>query len=572
MSGLLWMILANAATLLGARRLLTRFGTGLPATDAALFLLFRLMLISAAVLLAGACHALRPWVLGLSGGVIAGILIARGTHREFLPLWRPPNSPAVYLAGALIVRLLFQVWILSPFLGDVTSYHLPKVAEWVTHGTLFTDLGPDRRSWFPAGFELIETWWVVFLHHDVLIEMAGVEFLALGAAAAASIASRLGLNGRAALLAGVLYATVPGMMVLSVFAINDAAAAALTVLTLALILDRASPALLLAVAGFAAGVKPTCLFALPGLALLWGWMRRSPIRTPRPPNRAIWSVAVLGLTIGSVWYVRNTVVHGNPVYPAGTAALTFGERKVLKRVGPSLEYLTQNLSDLDARILDRKRAVSGMLEYNAGWGAGAVAFGLLGLLAACRTSKEWRAIAAGLAVSTACVLSLVENDQFVLRYILFVPAILAVGAAWLVTEYRVLRVPLVLVTVLTLVGTLFTEDLPRAAILGYTKSDWRERSYAPAFIPDVPYRDVACYGDVSPMSYLLYGPDFSRRVVTLRPSSPADLIDTMKKHGLTALYAKSMFDRNGWGDLLKECVRSGRLRPLDGPWYLRVGD
>jgi hypothetical protein len=566
------MVLANAGILLGSRRLLTRFGTGAPAADAALFLMFRLMLISAGVLVAGACHALRPWVLGLAGAGAAGYLIVRGTHREFLPLWKISNSPAVYLAGALAVRLLFHVWTLSPFQGDVTSYHLPKVAEWVIHGTLFTDLGPDRRSWFPAGFELVETWWVVFLHHDVLIEMAGVEFLALGAASAASIASSLGLGSRACLLAGVIYATVPGIMVESVIAINDPAAAALVVTTAALILERTPPAMLLAVAGCGAGVKPTYLFALPGLALLWLWTSKAPMRRTPRPDRALWAVAALGIAIGSVWYVRNTVVFGNPVYPAGTSALAYGDRTVLKKVGPSLEYLTRNLSDLDRRILDQRKAINGMLEHIAGWGVVVVAFGTIGLLGACRTSKECRALAACFALSTISVLSLVENDPFVLRYILFVPAILAVGAAWLATEIRILMPPLVLLTILTLFGTLFTEDLPLAAFLKVTKSDWRERSLASTFIPEVPYRRVGCYGDVSSMSYLLYGPDLSRQVVYLRPSSAADLLDSMKRHDLEALYAMTMFDRNGWSVLLNECVKSGRLRHLEGPWYLLVPD
>jgi hypothetical protein len=359
-------------------------------------------------------------------------------------------------------------------------------------------------------------------------------------------------------------------MVESVFAINDPAAAALVVTTAALILARSPLPLILAVAGCGAGVKPTYLFALPGLALLWLWASKSPVRRTPRQDRALWAVAVLGIGIGSVWYVRNTVVFGNPVYPAGTSALAYGERTVLKKVGPSLEYLTQNLSDLDRRVLDGRKAVNGMLEQVAGWGVVAVAFGMIGLLAACRTSKEWRAIAACFALSTVSVLSLVENDPFVLRYILFVPAILAVGAAWLATEIRILLPPLLLLTVLTLVGTVFTEDLPRSAFLRVTKPDWRERSFAPDFIPEVPYRRVGCYGDVSSMSYLLYGPDYSREVVYLRPTSPSDLIDSMKKHDLVALYAKTLYDRNGWGELLQECVTSGRLRPLEGPWYVLV--
>ena len=72
------------------------------------------------------------------------------------------------------------------------------------------------------------------------------------------------------------------------------------------------------------------------------------------------------------------------------------------------------------------------------------------------------------------------------------------------------------------------------------------------------------------MSYLLYGSDFSREVIYLRPSTPEDLIQSMDRNHLQALYAMTKYDRNGWGSLLNECVKTGRLRPLDGPWYVRV--
>ena len=571
MTGVFWMLLANAGILLGSRHLLTRLGTGHPATDAALFLLFRLILISAVVLVAGALHLLYPWVLGIAGGVAAGLLIAAGAHRSFLPLWKFPNVPAVYLLAALALRLLIHAWVVSPFLADVTSYHLPKVAEWVVHGSIFSDLGPDRRAWFPAGMELLETWWVVFLHHDVLIEMAGIELLALGAASTVALASRLGLSLSPALLAGAAFATVPAMMIQSVFAINDAAAAALVVTIAALIAGRVHPGLILAAAGIGLGIKPTVGFTFPGLVLLWFWLRRSDAPASAAPlrGRALWVVAAAGLLIGSVWYVRNAVVFGNPLYPAGTAALTMSQNQ---RLSPSPRQLALNLKDLDQRILDWRRATSGMLVHIAGWGTGVFAFGLIGLLAALRTSNEWRKFTCCFGLSLLSVFLLADNDDWVLRFILFVPAILAVAAARLVDEVRLLRVPFILVTCLTLVGTFFTEDLPMGAFLKNARCDWRRRSYAVEVgIPEVEFRRVGCYGDVASMSYLLYGPDLSREVVVLRPSSPEDLIDSLERRNLPALYAMTKFDREGWSDLLNRCVRSGRLRPIGtGPWYVLV--
>lgn len=568
MTGLFWMLLANAGILLGSRRLLTRFGTGHGATDAALFLLFRLILISLTVLAAGALQILQPWVLGLAGGVATALLMATGSHRSFLPLRSIPNVAAAWILGALAVRLLLQTWFVSPFLGDVVSYHLPKVAEWVVRGSIFTDLGPDRRAWFPAGMELVDAWWVLFLRHDVLIEMAGIEFLALGTAATAALASRLGLNPPASLLAGAVYATMPAMMIQSVWAVNDGAAAALIVTAAAFIVGRVHPALIVAAAGLGIGVKPTVGFAAPGLLVLWMLYRKS----DAPPSRAVWAIAAAGLILGSVWYARNAVVWGNPIYPAGSADLTFGDKSLLRHPGPGVGKLTQNLKDLDDRLLDRRRGIDGMLTTLAGWGVGVIAFGLVGLLAALRTSKEWRAIAACFGLSLLSVLALAENDNWVLRFVLFFPAILAVAAARLVEEVRLLRGPLIVVTGLTLVGTVFTEDLPFEAAQRNARLDWRRRSLAADVgVPEVAYDRVGCYGDVASLSYLLYRPDFSREVVYLRPRSTEHLVELMERQDLPALYAMSMYDRNGWGELLDRGVRSGRLRRLDhGPWYVLV--
>jgi hypothetical protein len=572
MMGIVWMVLANAGVLLGARRLTTRFATGHAPSDAALFLLFRLMLISAAVLAAGSLGIFRPWVLGVAGGVAAGALIAAGAHREFLPAWKSANTPAVYLLVAVAVRLLLQAWFLSPFLADVTSYHLPKVAEWVVRGTIFVDMGPDQRSWFPAGMELVDAWWVVFFHHDVLIEMAGIEFLALGAASTAALASRLGLAPSSALLAGALYATVPAMMIQSVFAINDAAAASLIVTAAAFIVGRVHPALILATAGMAVGVKATAAFAAPGLGLLWLWIRRTDGPSPAG-SRAVWIVAAAGLLLGSVWYARNAVVFRNPLYPAGTEALKFGEQTQNRRLLPSADHLGRNLKDFGERILDGRRGVGGMLDRVAAWGAAVVGFGLIGLLAAVRASKEWRRIACCFGVSFVCVLALADNDFWVLRFVLFAPALLAVAAARLADEIRLLRVPLLLVTVLTVAGTVFTEDMPAEAVLRSARLDWRRRTFArDVGIPDAPYARVGCYGDVSSMAYQLYGPDLSRDVVYLRPRSSEELIESMERQNLPALYAMSMYDRNGWKALLDRGVASGRLRSLKpgSPWFVLV--
>src|SRR6185436_10571518 len=129
---------------------------------------------------------------GAAGVAALAVLLARGAHKGLLPPARPewPRWVAV-VAALLALRLLIQVWFFAPHVGDTISYHLPKVAEWVRAGALVREAGSDPRASFPAGFELIETWWVLFLHHDLLIEMAGLEFLLLGAAGAYAVAREL---------------------------------------------------------------------------------------------------------------------------------------------------------------------------------------------------------------------------------------------------------------------------------------------------------------------------------------------------------------------------------------------
>jgi hypothetical protein len=119
------------------------------------------------------------------------------------------------------------------------------MAEWIREGRILHAPGTDVRETFPAGFELLEAWWTVFLHHDFLIEMAGVEFLALAFAAVAALGRTLGLAPRAAAAAGLLYLLTPGVHLLAVSCMNDAPVAALFLSSAALSLPRASRALVL---------------------------------------------------------------------------------------------------------------------------------------------------------------------------------------------------------------------------------------------------------------------------------------------------------------------------------------
>src|SRR5204863_2985827 len=144
-------------------------------------------------------------ILAPFAAVALALLLLRGAHRRF------PRPAAVdmgrwlaTLLGIVALRLLLQVYFFSPHMGDAVAYHLPKLGEWIRAGGFTREMGLHPHTTFPAGFELVEAWWVVFPRHDLLIEMAGVEFLALAFSATYALARWLGWGQRTSFLAATL--------------------------------------------------------------------------------------------------------------------------------------------------------------------------------------------------------------------------------------------------------------------------------------------------------------------------------------------------------------------------------
>jgi hypothetical protein len=79
---------------------------------------------------------------------------------------------------------------------------------------------------------------------------------------------------------------------------------------------------------------------------------------------------------------------------------------------------------------------------------------------------------------------------------------------------------------------------------------------------------VACFGGYALPSYLLYGPDYARRVVYLRSTSPEELLRDLRREGVDVLYAVG--DTAGRRAVLEEAAARGWLRRIAGSWYARV--
>jgi len=554
-----WLILGNAAVCVGAHEILLRIRSGSRSIDAVLFLLLRLLLISAVVLMSGLLGLLTASLLGAVATAVLAVLIWSGALKRIeAPRLPNPGVPLAILAGAIALRLLMQVWFFSPSYGDVVTYHLPKVAEWVSSGAIRSEVGGDPRGWFPAGFELIEAWWVVFLHHDVLIEAAGLEFLILGVTAAYALARRLGQDGRTSLLAAAIYGMTPGLQLQAVSCLNDAPVAAMMVALIALIQAGAELPLILMTVLLGVGIKPTFLFLMPGPVLLYLWTRRE--RKPAssgPVVRTLLPLVALG--VGSFWYLRNLTLFGSPIYPMGTEIC-----RQMQQVGPAWSSFTGNLANLvNSRVYDDARAPSATALYVSNWGAAVFALGAPALLFRVRTDGGLRRLVLCGLVSVACVFFLVVPDPWAMRFILFFPILPALALAPWTFEFRL--IPSVLSAVLILEGVSATvpDEYHPDTLKRMVRQSWRERTTLPS-APSVPAGETVGFvpGSSGPL-YLLYGPDFNRRVVLMWESTLAEFEETLRRRSIRVFYVGD--PGPGMRRMLEEgAEKSGWTRFSDG--------
>jgi hypothetical protein len=434
------------------------------------------------------------------------------------------------------------------------------VAEWVRAGAITRETGADPRSLLPAGFELIEIWWVVFLHHDVLIEMAGVEFLLLAGAAAYAVARDLGWSPKAASLAALVFVMTPGLHLQATACLNDAPVAALIVATLAMIVARAHPLLLLVAVGLGTGMKPTYVYALPGLALTtWMVRKKSGALLPSPPAAA--ALALLALSVGAVWYLRNWVLYGSPIYPVGWEGFQTSTGGHLQRLGPSLQALRENLiCFLDIRVYDRFAAPDPLGAGNFNWGAAAFALGAPALIPVLRREAGLRPVATGLVVSVLTVFTLVELDPWYTRFVLFLPLLtsLALGRLW--EEHRAVAALGAVALALGFLSSVVPSTLPPPAVARLARQSWsgRASNLPPNLPPDGAPVGFLCenFGN----GYSLYGPGFTHPVVYLRDEDLDSLIRHAERERVAIFYTDLALRKKL--PMLEEGVRRGLLKPF----------
>lgn len=295
------------------------------------------------VLAAGLLGGLHPGVLLVIGG--AGWWPALSSLRQVRKLSRPAPGDAepagmerwatLLLAGYLgLLALLTLAAALGPLDGldwDSLSYHLaaPKI---YLHDGRISFIAYDSHTHFPFTMEMLYTLGLRFggapgakLFHWAAGWLAA---LAVGTWTARQEIAGRNAPAWAGPLAAACFASMPIVLWEMGTAYVDLGTALFQFLALAVLVDAVrlregrpevapeGAALAGVLSGFALGTKMTALlqFGLIGLALLWT-VARAGTGERRPAFGAALRFGLLGLLVGSPWYVKSWLWTRNPVYP-----------------------------------------------------------------------------------------------------------------------------------------------------------------------------------------------------------------------------------------------------------------
>jgi hypothetical protein len=371
--------------------------------------------VLAATVVAAAAAVVEALALGLVGAggstvallaaaaatwVLAVRLLERPEVRvsdELAAWWRSLGSVARAGSGAALAAFgWWLAWTLrNPALGfDASLYHLTEVGIWAHGGS---PGAVQQVSYeFPVGNyplvnEVLGAWGAGLSHSFVAPALWPAAAFALTGLAGWTGLRRLGVAQAVALLTVGALLSVPSLVTQVAEPQTDLPALAWLVTAAALAAcARERPGLLAPVLiafGLAAGTKTTVLL-LGAVALVLGW------RSARPRARELALAAAVALLIGGLWYARNLVTHGSPLWPfapgpfgdptpkwLATIDTSFIERPLATLRAVRLREYGQRLAASPLLVLGAVAALLAVRRREVTWAAAAAAVALLAWMA-----------------------------------------------------------------------------------------------------------------------------------------------------------------------------------------------
>ena len=315
---------------------------------------------------------------GVSGGG-DGVAEPRSIYLRVLPWVVVLMATGAYVMGWL------GAYYFRDTAGDGSMYHIPAVHFWrISRGVSWIDDGHWTSYWmngFPKAVEVGAYIMVEALRDSHLVNCGNVLFMPLGVFGAASLARVLGASGGMAALAGAAWVLVPTNINQSVTSLVDTgygSAAIAGIACLAYMYEgfhrrRSSNPWLGCIgfgtaAGLAIGAKSTGITVVGtgGVLLLLmllcqRWRGRSAVAgiSLRQLAGGFALAGILAIAVGGYWYVRNYVVKGSPIYPAG---VTIGGHQIFP--GFPFQKMTRNFDKAETPVEMRDWSTLAKALYN----------------------------------------------------------------------------------------------------------------------------------------------------------------------------------------------------------------
>jgi hypothetical protein len=257
---------------------------------------------------------------------------ARASLRTVLEVLGSP-IPA-FLAVLLVANLAWRTFLalrLPTIDYDGWTYHLVTMDVWLQANAL---VNVPQKIWsdgYPANGELLTTWIAAFSRTDQLAGLTSLLPLPVAIVAAMGLARALGVSRRTSFIVGALFGLTPALYLLAGTSYVDVAGIAAIAATWWLGLEflkgrrDGSTGLLLGIAGgLAVGGKlgSNAVLVAPMLLVCGLLALRDVVRSRgsgwrSSPVAALLLLSVPVILLGLSWYIKNLLVHGNPMYPIG---------------------------------------------------------------------------------------------------------------------------------------------------------------------------------------------------------------------------------------------------------------
>jgi hypothetical protein len=236
----------------------------------------------------------------------------------------PLPAIAALVAIATMLVLVIAVGLTHPPQAyDSLNYHLYFPARWIQDGRLSiipTPFGDEAPAYAPVNGELFFLWLMVPLHGDLAARAGQVPFYLLAGLALYGLARRLGAKPEHAIYGPAFFMLAKPTVDQATGADVDLVCASMFLLSLYFIIraidtDETLDWLLAGMClGLYGGTKFVSLVFAPALLLPLIWKSVQDRRLPS--RRTLWALPGI-FAFAPPWFVRNWVVAGSPVYPAG---------------------------------------------------------------------------------------------------------------------------------------------------------------------------------------------------------------------------------------------------------------